>query len=325
MCSTLSIGSLDVSPPIALAPMVGLSHSALRLLLLDFGGVGLFFSEMLAAKHLPYDDPSSSPMLARDGREKPLFYQVYVADPAHVRDGVIKLESLSADGIDLNLGCPAPQVRRKGAGGFLAEQHDLTRDIIQSLRKNTSLPLTAKIRIGRELNKQRLVDLCTMLEGEGVDMISVHARLHGEKFCRPPRWQWIAHAKASVTIPVIANGGIFSVDDARKCLDVTGADGLMLGRGGVEKPWLFSLIAKEIYGVKTPDTERSMPEMYFRFIDLLEAQFKKERRLGRLKQFTPYFSKNYKFGHQLATIIQRCRSIDEARDKADLFFQKNRS
>ncbi len=323
MSYTIPLGSLKVSPPIALAPMVGLSHSAFRLLLLDFGGVGLFFSEMLAAKHLPYDDPKSSPMLARAPQEKPLFYQIYLADPAHVKGGVEKLESLSADGIDLNLGCPAPQVKRKGAGGFLAEQLDLTRDIIKTLRAATALPLTAKIRIGRELDKKRLVDFCTMLEGEGVDMISVHARLHGEKFCRPPRWQWIAYAKESVTIPVIANGGIFSVDDARKCLEISGADGLMLGRGGVEKPWLFSAIARELYHYSTPDVELAMPEIYFRFIELLESQFKEERRLGRLKQFTPYFSKNYKFGHQLATIIQRCRSIDEARDKADSFFHKN--
>ena len=185
---TLQIRNLQIDVPIALAPMVGLSHSAMRSLLLELGGTGLLFSEMLAAKRLPYDNDRNSAMLVRTAEEKPLFFQIFLSDETVVEKAAEKLEAIGADGIDINLGCPAPQLRRKGAGGFLAEDKERVQKILSKLRKCTSLPVSAKIRLGRKLDKERLVDFCKMIEGEGADLLTVHGRLHGEKFCRTPRW-----------------------------------------------------------------------------------------------------------------------------------------
>lgn len=319
---SLEIRGVRITPPVALAPMVGLSHSAMRSLIASLGGAGLFFSEMLAAKHLPHES-SQSPFTIRSPEESPLFYQISIADSRYAQAAAEKLAVIGADGIDINLGCPAPQVRRSGAGGFLVDSRDNVCGILRCIRNATALPLTAKIRLGTDLDGERLAGLCRLLEDEGVDLISVHARLHGEKFCRSPRWPWVAHAKKSVTIPVFVNGGIFSVADARRALDESGCDGVMLGRGGIENPYLFGDIAREIYGCQVHSPGLSRPELYLRFNDLLTLRFRPERRLGRLKQYTHYFASSYKFGHHLATAVQKSKTMEEALDVVKDFFQSN--
>ncbi|WP_163336627.1 tRNA-dihydrouridine synthase [Desulfopila sp. IMCC35008] len=322
--NTLHLRHLTVSPPVALAPMVGLSHSAMRSMLLSIGGVGLLYTEMLAARHIPHENPQSSPFLVRGKDENPLVYQIYISDEKYVPETVKKLELIGADGIDINLGCPAPQVRRSGAGAFLAEDQQTVRKIVGKMRKSTELPISAKIRLGRTLDRQKLINFCRMLEGEGIDMIAAHARLHGEKFCRTPRWAWVGHVKECVKIPVLANGGIFSIEDARRCLEVTGADGLMLGRGAIENPFLMKEIGENIFGAEKSDCVVSAQDHYIRFIELLEDRFALERRLGRLKQYTHYFSRAFKFGHQLATTIQKSENIEDAKEKAGQFFARNK-
>lgn len=301
--------------------MVGLSHSALRTLVLEEGGVGLLFTEMLAARKLPEESPSS-PFLMRTEQEYPLFYQLFLTDEDAIYPAVDRLHSLGAQGVDLNLGCPAPQLRRYGAGVFLTDDPDRVCLLLRTLRKSTSLPVSAKIRLGEDLNSGKLLDFCRMLEGEGIDLLTVHGRLNDEKFCRKPRWECIAPVKAALKIPVLANGGIFSVEDARKCLLLSGADGLMLGRGAACCPWLFADIAREIYGLDGMCSGRNRREVYFRFFELLQERFSEERRLGRLKQFTHYYGGNFQFGHHLATAVQKSNNLIEALDNATAFFQK---
>lgn len=323
MDTSLRIGNLSVTPPLALAPMVGLSHSALRTLALELGGVGLLFTEMLSPSRLPQENPGVSPFLFRSTEERPLFYQLFVAPGQDVLPAVERLHRLDAQGIDLNLGCPAPNLRKQGAGCFLTDDPDQVRTLVSRLRRATGLPLSAKIRLGTRLNEERLIDFCLMLEGEGVDLLSVHGRLHGEKFCRRPRWDWIGKVKSALGIPVLANGGIFSVEDAAGCLEQSGADGLMIGRGAVVRPWLFAEIARTLYGLTISATPPEPEGVYLRFVELL-ARFRPERRLGRLKQFTHYYGKNFPFGHHLAIDVQTSSTLDQAVERARHFFEKRR-
>lgn len=320
----IQIRDLQINPPLLLAPMAGLSHSVLRQIISGFGGVGLLSTEMLSAKRLPTEDPITSPFLIRTVKERPLSYQLLISTVKDVAPAINVLHKLDADAIDLNMGCPAATVRKLGAGCILMEQPDNVRLLVSEARKLTALPLTAKIRLGIELNEEKLKSFCTMLEGEGIDMISVHARLKDEPFDRKPRWEWLAKVKESIRIPVIANGSIFSVQDAKDCLRVSGADGLMLGRGAAIKPWLFAEIARDTYGHKIVGPAVSLPAVYGNFADLLDELFGPQRRLGRLKEFTHYFAKNYKFGHRLAVRVQGSRSMDEARERAAIFFEVNR-
>jgi nifR3 family TIM-barrel protein len=317
---TLHLKSCAVFPPLALAPMVGLSHSALRLLVVELGGAGLFFSEMLSVGKLPTENETISPFLSRTPAESPLFYQIFAGSGQDVVPAVERLHRLNAQGIDLNLGCPAPALRKLGAGSFMGKK--LIAETIRVIRSATPLPISAKIRLGRTLDEENLVSFCTMLEDEGIDLLTVHGRLHGEKFCRKVHWDWIGKVKKAVNVPVMANGGIFTVADAKKCLHESGADGLMIGRGAAVRPWVFAEIAHALYGVEMVE-QPSLAKIYFWFIKLLEERFQPERRLGRLKQFTHYYAGNFAFGHHLASGVQNANNIQEAAEIAGRFFEKS--
>ena len=302
--------------------MVGLSHSASRSMVQELGGVGILFTEMLAAKRLPHENADLSPMLVKAESERPLIYQIFLADEDLIDGAIAKLEALNADGVDVNLGCPAPQLKRSGSGGFLAEDRLAVAKIVRKIRSTTGMVLSAKIRLGQRLDKSLFVDFCKMLEDEGLDFLTVHGRLHGEKFCRSPRWEWIGYAKKALQIPVLANGGVFCVEDARRCLELSGADGLMIGRGAFENPWLFADIAETVYGMKYELYTRSRERLFYRFVELLQERFRAERRLGRLKQFMHYYAKSFTFGHQLASSIQTSLNMEDAVARAALFFSR---
>jgi nifR3 family TIM-barrel protein len=303
--------------------MAGVTHTALRQIIAQFGGAGLLSTEMLSAKKLPHENPRISPYLIRTALEKPLSYQLLIASAEELAPAIDALHRFKADAVDLNMGCPAPAVGRIGAGIQLMERPQDVCGMVAEARKRTDLPLTAKIRIGIDLDKQKLAAFCAMLQDEGIDLLSVHARLKHESFARRPRWEEIADIKARLTIPVIANGGIFSIEDARNCLRVSGADGLMLGRGAAIRPWLFAEIGREVYDRDIPEPVVDLPALYGKFIEQLNELFRPEYRLGRLKEFTHYFARNFKFGHHLASRVQSSSSVDEARDRAHIFFEQN--
>ena len=280
------------------------------------------FSEMLAIKRLPSDNPECSPLLIRSALEKPLFYQILASDSDYLEKAIEKLETLDADGIDLNLGCPAPMIKKQGAGASLARNKNEMCNVLKTMRRQTELPLSVKIRIGDREDAGELLDLCKLLTDIGVDLITIHARLNDEKFCRKPRWSVIGSIKDKIAVPVFVNGGIFSVADAVSCLEVTGADGLMIGRGAAEKPWLGGLIAREIYGFSLPEEQRSLAEIFFRFTVLLEERFAPERQLGRLKQFVSYFAPPLPYGHHFASAVQTSKSMTDAKERARNFFDQ---
>jgi len=320
----LVIRGVPISPPIALAPMVGLSHSAMRTLLLERGGVGLFFTEMLTAGRLPHDNPGCSPLLMRQSREWPLFFQIVTADHHAIGAAVEKIHQLHGQGIDLNCGCPAPFIKKQGAGLALLDNRPELQKILSTLRNCTELPISVKIRLGRQADSTPLRQLCRFFEGEGVDLITIHARLDGEKFCRRPRWSLVSEVIGDLSLPVFVNGGIFTLEDARRCLEQSGAIGLMIGRGAIRNPHLCSEIAENLFGVVgtvSPGTEQ---ETFFRFFSLLEERFSPERRLGRLKQFTAYFAEPLLFGHRLKSAVQASSSMAEAAERAESFFHQCR-
>lgn len=320
----LTVGGLNIWPPLFLAPMAGLTHSALRTTILSFGGVGLLSTEMLAAWRLPKENPEASPFLVKTKREQPLSYQLLLSKTDMVEPAVTALERLGADAIDINLGCPAPRIRKAGGGSALAADHLLVRDIVRRARKLTTLPLTAKIRLGKELNEADMISFGQLLQDEGIDLLTVHARLEKEAFCRKPRWGWIGPIKRALSIPVIANGGIDSVAAAARCLEESGADGLMIGRAAACKPWIFAEIASSLFA--TPEDQVApvrLPQIYYGFVEALTERFRPERRLGRLKEFTHYFASNYAFGHHLATRVQSSGSMEAALEKAESFFVRS--
>ncbi|MDA8100490.1 MAG: tRNA-dihydrouridine synthase family protein [Nitrospiraceae bacterium] len=316
----ITVRGLVIDPPLLLAPMAGLTHSALRQIIAGFGGIGLLSTEMLSAKRLPAENPTVSPWLVRSPSERPLSYQLLLSRADEIAPAIDALHACGADAVDFNMGCPAAAVGKFGAGIRLMEEPAEVRRIVADARKRTTLPLSAKIRIGASLDDRKLRDFCVMLQEEGIDLLSVHARLKHESFARTPRWEYISRIKEWISIPVVVNGGIFSVADAKQCLEVSGADGLMIGRGAVIKPWLFAEISRNLFGREIAVPSVVLPLLYASFLGHLASLFRPQYRLGRLKEFTHYFARNYRFGHHLASRVQSSGSVEEARERAEAFF-----
>jgi nifR3 family TIM-barrel protein len=301
--------------------MAGLTHCALRELTARHGGVGVFTTEMLSARSLRHENPAHSPYLRRAVTDRPLCYQILASTGEEVGQAAAAVERFGADAVDINFGCPAPAIRKRGGGSRLMEDPETAAGVVGSARRATKLPLSAKIRLGETLDEGRFTEFCAMLEAEGVDLITVHARLRGEPYGRPPRWEWIGRAKSAVRVPVVGNGGIFSPAEARACLAASGCDGLMVGRGAAMRPWVVRDIAREVYGAALPGEPVFRPAEYRRFLGLLEEGFLPERRLGRLKRFTHYFASDYTYGHVLASRVQSARSWEQAAERAECFFR----
>jgi tRNA-dihydrouridine synthase B len=317
----LRVGALAISPPLLLAPMAGLTHTVLRQLVASFGGCGCFYTEMLSARAVPHESPDNSLFLMHSPAESPLVHQIVTAQTAEIIPAVQAVERCGAAAIDLNMGCAAPAVLRLGAGAALMRDVLKAERLVLALRRSTRLPVLVKIRLGWEMNQQRLLDFCRLLEGAGADALVVHARLCGERFRRPARWALIAEVKRAVSIPVIGNGDVVDGCSARRMVAESGCDGVMIGRAGVARPWLFRDVAQAIWKDQAPEPPPVARLVLDRFIALLEEHFPEERRLGRLKAFTAYFARNFCYGHALWKLVHGAPTLQVAHERAVAFLQ----
>lgn len=316
----LVIGSLHVFPPLVLAPMAGLTHAPLRRLLGDLGGVGLFYSEMLSARALRHEAPGRSRFLSPTEKGRPLCLQIFAAEPDQIAPAVAAGGAWKPEAWDLNFGCPAPEILKQGAGAALTRDLGRAWQMAEAMRAAAPGPLIFKIRV--EEDRSRLLDFVRMLETAGADAIAVHGRSAREKLCRPARWELIAAVAAAVRIPVIGNGDVRTAQEAERMLAETGCRGVMIGRAAAERPWIFREIAAR-WGLPVPPLRlRTRSAVYRRLAKLLREHYGHPRDLYRLREFTGYFARNYKFGHQLWKGVLNAPDVRTARSLAKEFFAR---
>jgi len=305
--------------PLILAPLAEVTHVAFRMLLRRIGGAHLYCTEMLSSNTLVNGSAPTTLFLLRDEQETDLIHQVSGADPAIMAAAA---ERLAADGVrslDINMGCSAPTIIRKGEGVALMRRPELTRHIVRAVRQAFPGHLSAKIRLGWEDDRPALLNFCRMLAGEGVQTLVVHPRFRHEKFRGTARWEWIRWLQAELPVAVVGNGDVFSAADAARLRHETGCAGIMIGRGAVMRPQIFQEITagREV----RLDPEQVLVD----FIRLLRQYLPPERCLSRLKIFVTWFAKSQFFGHTLFAGIQSCTSVEQGEDVIRHFFQRVRS
>ncbi len=230
---------LDFSSPLfVLAPLAGLTDLPFRSVVKKFGA-DLTVSEMISSNALVHNSKKSMKMLEKSPLEDPYSVQIAGADEDIVRRAVEILNGVEGiDIIDLNCGCPVPKIVSHGSGSSLLKDLEKMGRIISTIKSASRKPLTSvKIRIG--FNEKKPVEIAKVCEANGADFIAVHGRTRAGKFKSEVDYDAIRKIKESVSIPVIANGDITSYEKARSVLEFTGADGVMIGRGAVGKPWIF--------------------------------------------------------------------------------------
>ena len=239
----LRIGPLTVDPPVVLAPMAGVTNAPFRRLCRRYGG-GLYVSEMITARALVEGNAKTVRMITFAPDEQPRSLQLYGTDPAVLGEAVHRLAGGGlVDHIDLNFGCPAPKVTRRGGGAALPVKRALLRAIVRACvgaAQPYGVPVTMKFRMGVRDDVLTSVDAGRIGEEEGVAAVALHARTAEQLYSGAARWDAIAELKAAVTtIPVLGNGDLQEAADALAMVAETGCDGVVVGRGCLGRPWLF--------------------------------------------------------------------------------------
>ncbi len=256
----IKIGNVEIERDKALlAPMAGVSDLAFRKICKDHKA-GLTCSEMVSAKALTLKSGKTAALLERHPSETPFAVQIFGSDPDVMAEGGALAAGLSgADLLDINMGCPTPKIVSNGDGSALLRDLRLSSRIIESVQKRVSVPVTVKIRLGWDRRSINAVEFAKMAEASGASAVCVHGRTREQMYAGKADRAQIARVKEAVSVPVIANGDVFSAVDARTMLKETGADLVMVGRGSLGNPWIFESIHAILRSAPEPG-EVSFPE-----------------------------------------------------------------
>ena len=244
----LVIGNVKLNSNLVLAPMAGITDRAFRIICEKFNP-GLVYTEMISAKGLFYNDDKTNQLLNMSDEKRPIAVQIFGSDVESMKYAA-KYVSKYADIIDINMGCPAPKVVKNGDGSKLLLDLPKATEIIDAVVKNSSVPVTVKFRKGWDDDHIVATDIAKIAEEHGVSAITIHGRTRSEFYSGNADWEIIKKVKESVNIPVIGNGDVKSTDDVKKMFELTGVDGIMIGRSALGNPWIFEKIRLELLDQK---------------------------------------------------------------------------
>lgn len=250
----LKIANIKMKNQIVLAPMVGICNPAFRLIAKEFG-CGLVCAEMVSGKALVHGNERTRKMLYVDDREKPLSLQIFGGDrKSLVEAAKIVDKDSNADIIDINMGCPVPKVTKCDAGARWLLNPDKVYEMVSAVVEAVSKPVTVKMRIGWDHDHIYVVENAQAVERAGGQAVSVHGRTREQLYTGRADWGYISRVKKAISIPVIGNGDVFSPEDAKRMLNETDCDGVMIGRGALGNPWmLFRTVQYLTNGKLLPD------------------------------------------------------------------------
>jgi nifR3 family TIM-barrel protein len=317
--ASLIVGNLAVDPPVVLAPMAGITNAAFRQLCRE-QGAGLYVCEMITSRGLVERDRKTLQMLQFDPGESVRSVQLYGVDPAIMAQATeILCNEYGIDHVDLNFGCPVPKVTRKGGGAALPYKRDRLRMILTATVRAASpygVPVTMKTRIGIDHDHQTFLDAGRIAEESGCAAIALHGRTAQQAYAGQADWHAIGKLKEHVSIPVLGNGDIWEAGDALRMICQTGADGVVVGRGCLGRPWLFRDLADAFAGRQT----RALPslgevtKMLRRHAELLIGLSDELHGLSDLRKHMAWYFKGFPVGGELRRRLSMVSSLAELDD-----------
>lgn len=238
----LKIGNVSIEKTAALAPMASVADRAYRTICKEFGACYVV-GEMVSVKGLCFSPDKALDLITVTEKERPMAVQLFGGESEYFEKALPKVLEFKPDIIDINMGCPVPKVTKNNSGSMLMKNPKLAEQIAKCVVKNSSVPVTVKIRKGWDNDSVNAVDFAKRMQDCGVSALTIHGRTKADMYSNKADWNIIAQVKKSLNIPVIANGDIVSPETAKDMYDFTGADLIMVGRGSFGRPWLFKQIS----------------------------------------------------------------------------------
>lgn len=305
-----------------LAPLAGYTDSAFRLLAFKMGA-DIAYSEMISAKAMCYNDRKTFEMLEISPGEKTVGIQIFGSEEKILEEATKTLDKIDEVAmIDLNLGCPAPKIVKNGEGSALLKEPKKIYSLIKSIRSATSKPISGKIRLGIDDNINYL-EVSRAIEEAGADFIIVHGRTREQFYSGKANWDAIGEIKSKISIPVIGNGDIKSGEDAKKAIEDYNIDGLMIGRGAIGNPWIFSEIKEYLSNNKLINVPiLGKFDIIFEHIELI-CSLKGERvGIPEMRKHLHMYLKGMENSSRLKNEINSIKSKDELISVLNLYKQE---
>ena len=308
------IGNVNIDNKVVLAPMAGISNSAYRRICKEMG-CGLVYAEMVSDKAVFFKNNKTLDMLKMKEEERPIAQQIFGSDKeSFVEAAKYIYENMKPDIIDINMGCPVPKVSvRAQAGASLLKNPDKIKEIVTAVVKAVPIPVTVKIRIGWDQNSSNAVEVAKVIESAGASAITIHGRTRSQGYSGSVDLDIIKQVKESVSIPVIGNGDIVDIESAKKMLEYTGVDAIMIGRAALGNPWIFKEINEyldnSIIIPKPTITERI--DMIYKHISYLR-EIKSEKLVClEMRNHIGWYLKGLKNSTEIKNKIYQTSSIDD--------------
>ena len=308
------IGNVKLKNNVVLAPMAGVCNSAFRRIVKEYG-VGLVEAEMVSDKALMYDSEKTKKMLYMTDFERPISQQIFGSDKESFVIAAKKVYDLmKPDIIDINMGCPVPKVAvRSQAGAGLLKHPEKIKEIVEAVVEAVPCPVTVKIRSGWDSNSINAVEVAKIIEEAGASAITVHPRTRAQGYEGFADWKIIKEVKENVSIPVIGNGDIKSAEDAKRMIDETGCDAVMIGRASLTNPYLFKQVIEYLdKGILLPDLspKEKIDLTLKHFNYLLEIKPEKTAVL-EMRTMSSYYIKGLKGAKEIKPLIFKCETKEE--------------
>ncbi len=311
----MKIKNLRIQGITFLAPLAGITNLPFRQLVKECG-CAVVCSEMVSAKGLFYNSEKTLTLLESQPAERPLSAQIFGSDPdAMARAAAFVDDMGTADILDINFGCSVKKVVKQGAGVALMKEPGLTREILQAVRKATTLPFTIKIRTGWDRSGDQAMVIAEMAQEIGVDAIAMHPRTASQGFRGSADWDQIKRLKNGIDIPVIGNGDINSPEDAVRMMDITGCDAVMVGRAAMANPFILAQIEefwdKGSYTTPSPgEIFRKMERLTQLYVEYFGEQSACKMLRGRLSWFVKGLPRASAFRRDLSCLESQAQTLE---------------